>query len=71
MSDSELARAVEDRMVKWAKMLMHAHSTPFILIGMGHDHMQGRVQTYIEDGCTIQQAVEYLEKTVQLLRSKM
>lgn len=69
MTQQEVAAVVEDRVTKWAKRLIEMHSTPFLLIGFGHDHRQGMAVTCLEDGVTTQQAIAYLEKTVQLLKA--
>lgn len=69
MTQQDVASIVEDRVTKWAKRLIEGHATPFILIGFGHDHRQGRAITCLEDGVTVDQAVAYLEKTVQLLKA--
>lgn len=71
MSQTKVAQIVEDRLLKWAKRLMEMHSTPFMLIGFGHDHRQGMAVTCLEEGVSVAQAVAYLEKTVQLLKEKM
>ncbi len=70
MTHSELAQAVEQRMVEWAKRLMQAHSTPFIMVGLGHDHRAGQVVTFLEDRITVPQTIAYLEEVVKLLKSK-
>ena len=68
MTQREVAEIVEDRVTKWAKRLIEMHSTPFILIGFGHDHRQGMAVTCIEE-MSVDQAVAYLEKTVELLKA--
>ena len=69
MNQREVAEIVEDRVTKWSKRLIESHSTPFLLIGFGHDHRQGMAVTCLEEGVSVDQAVAYLEKTVQLLKA--
>jgi hypothetical protein len=71
MTQVQVAEIVEDRVTKWAKRLIEMHSTPFILIGFGHDHRQGMAVTCLEEGVTVAQTIAYLEKTIQLLKEKV
>lgn len=71
MTQTQVAAIVEDRVTRWAKQLIEMHSTPFMLVGFGHDHRQGMAITCLEEGVTIRQTIEYLEKTVQLLKEKL
>ena len=71
MTQQAVAAIVEDRVTKWAKRLIEMHSTPFLLVGFGHDHRQGMTVPCLEEGVTVAQAIAYLEKTVQLLKEKV
>jgi hypothetical protein len=33
----------EQRLAQWSKRLSESHATPIMLVGMGHDHVSGRV----------------------------
>lgn len=71
MTQQELAKLVEQRMVQWSKQLIEAHSTPFIMIGLGHDHRDRQAVTFLEDKITVPQTIAYLENVVELLKSKV
>ena len=68
MSPSEVAAQVEESVVKWSKQLIEGHATPFLMIGFGVDHMQGRSVVCLREGVSPKEAVAWLEKVVGLLK---
>lgn len=66
---AQIADTIDQQFNKWRNQLIAASSTPFMMVGMGHNHRQGMAITCLDEGCTPAMAVEYLEKLVVLLRA--
>jgi hypothetical protein len=39
----DVKRINRDRLSSWEKQLTGSHATPFILVGVGHDHVSGQL----------------------------
>lgn len=68
MTTSEVGRQVEESVIKWSKKLIEGHATPFMMIGFGVDHMQGRSVVCLREGVTTGEAVKWLENVIKLLK---
>lgn len=68
MTTTEVARDVEESVIKWSKQLIQGHATPFLMIGFGVDHAQGRSVVCLREGVSSKEAVKWLENVIGLLK---
>lgn len=52
MDSDKIEEITCDRLQKWAFKLLSEHSTPVILIGIGHDHKSGQITVCVPENFT-------------------
>lgn len=52
MDDSKIEQIWCDRITRWGPKLSTEHSTPVILIGIGHDHKSGQITVCVPETFT-------------------
>lgn len=67
ISTTEIIRINQERFTKWQAVLIDKHSTPAILIGIGHDHRAGEIDVCFPENLPTQLAIAYLARTMMEL----
>jgi hypothetical protein len=57
-------------LLDWARILTDNHSTPFLLVGIGHDHRCGELQVCVCKQTTTADAVLMLREVVRILEER-
>jgi hypothetical protein len=69
MTKEEVRRICEERMKRWAKIMIEEHSTPFCALAIGHDHKSGQLHVCVPDDVPFEDVALLLEKALALLRN--
>ncbi|KKN32047.1 hypothetical protein LCGC14_0817710 [marine sediment metagenome] len=67
MTDKELTEIFNERISEWRDRVISLHSTPIILLAVGHDDLSGQFVLCIPKGFTDPQIAAMLEKAIDLL----
>lgn len=68
MDNEELREICYDRVARWIERLIKEHSTPIVLVGVGHDHKSGHLVLLTVEELTNDQIVLFLEAAIDHLR---
>lgn len=70
MTDEEIRKIVDQRLGKWGDDLVDYHSTPLILLAVGHDHNSGQlhIETVVEVPDWV--IIGFLKKTILMMEGK-
>ena len=69
MNDTEIETICRDRLGGWTKRLVEEHSTPILLVGVGHDHKTGQVVLCMPEEMTDLEVMHFLEGALNMLRA--
>jgi hypothetical protein len=61
----------DERLGRWKVQMIRRHSTPLILIGIGHDHNIGEVTVLCTEDRTDEQLLLFMENAVKQLREQI
>jgi hypothetical protein len=64
MSTKDIAFVTGHRLNVWSERLVENHSTPAVLIGVGHDHKSGELHICIPHDMPLQMAHELVLKAL-------
>jgi hypothetical protein len=56
----EIEAICTERLDEWKKDLVEAHSTPVLMLAVGHDHVSGEIHILIPEDITTQQVRQFL-----------
>lgn len=59
----------DERLDRWKKRLSESHSTPILLMGVGHDHVFGRPVLCTTEDITNEQLCVFLRAAIDALSS--
>jgi len=68
MRTDEIETIGRDRLEGWRKRLVDEHSTPILLVGVGHDHRTGQIVLCIPEEMTDVEVMHFLEGALNMLR---
>jgi len=68
MSKVEVKPINHERMNRWKERLNENDSTPVILVGVGHNKVEGRIMVLCTEDRTDQEVILFLENTLRQLR---
>jgi hypothetical protein len=61
----------DERLGRWKVQMIRRHSTPLILIGIGHDHNSGEITLLCTEDRTDEQLLLFMENAVKQLREQI
>jgi hypothetical protein len=61
-------KITHERLGSWEKKFEGSHATPILLIGVGHDHVNGQVVICVTEDLTDKQIILFLENALKQLR---
>ena len=69
MTSSQCQEIGEERVASWVVKFVEEHATPFVMVGIGHDHKSGNiVLVTVDDDIASRRTVKaILQKAIQLL----
>ncbi|MBA7713255.1 hypothetical protein ES703_122255 [subsurface metagenome] len=70
MNDSKIQEICCERLQKWTFKLLCEHSTPAILIGIGHDHKSGQITLCVPENFSNDDIMNILELSILRLDIK-
>ena len=70
MNDSKIQEICCERLQKWTFKLLCEHSTPAILIGIGHDHKSGQITVCVPENFSDFHISAILEAATFTLKKK-
>lgn len=70
MDDNKIREICQTRLDQWTEVLINAHSTPALLLGVGHDQVSGEIQLIIPEDCSEDKAIILLTNTLAKLTER-
>lgn len=67
MTEKRIREITKERLHRWTERLVEQHSTPFVLVGVGHDHNIGQVVVLTCEEATDEQIIATLRGAADLL----
>lgn len=61
----------DERLARWKTQLIRRHSTPLILIGIGHDHKSGEIALLCTEDRTDEELLLFMENVVKQLHDQI
>lgn len=61
----------DERLARWKTQLIRRHSTPLILIGIGHDHKSGEITLLCTEDRTDEELLVFMQNTVNQLKENI
>lgn len=59
-----------ERLGRWEKRLNESHSTPVVLVGVGHDQVKGRVMILTTEERTDEEVITFLREALRQLEGE-
>lgn len=63
----EIGRIVGERLESWGQRLTEAHSTPVLMLAIGHDHRSGHLTLLVPEGVSKEQLRAFLSFALKYL----
>lgn len=70
MNNSKIQEISCERLQRWTFKLFSEHSTPAILIGIGHDHKSGQITVCVPENFSNDDIINILELAILRLEIK-
>jgi hypothetical protein len=67
MTKSEIELINVERLDGWEKQLTEHHATPILLVGVGHDHVSGKIHICVNEDFPDQHIQTFLRKALDIL----
>lgn len=61
----------DERLGRWKNLLNRKHSTPIIILAVGHDHHEGDLVVLTTEDRSDEETLLFMEGAVKLLREKV
>lgn len=71
MNRSEIRNITNDRLLEWSETLIAAHATPFVLLGVGHDHASGEVHLCVPKGMPLVEVRLFVRHALNVLDGQL
>ena len=68
MEKTEIETVCRDRLGGWTKRLVEEHSTPILLVGVGHDHKKGQVVLCMPEEMSDQEVMHFLQGALNMMK---
>lgn len=69
MIREEIETICKERLEGWQKRLVDEHSTPILVVGVGHDHKKGQLVLCIPEEMTRLEVMVFLEGALNMMRT--
>jgi hypothetical protein len=60
-----------ERLGIWEKLIINAHATPTLLLGIGHDHVKGQLVVCVTEDCSNEEVLMLLYGAIKELQKQM
>jgi hypothetical protein len=64
MNDRDIDDICTERLGRWKKLLIQEHSTPVLLVAVGHDHKKGQLTLVTTEDITDQQLLTFMRYAI-------
>ena len=68
MNNDEIEAIGRDRLESWRQRLVNEHSTPILLVGVGHDHKSGQVTLLMPEEMSDEEVKHFLMGALNMLK---
>lgn len=68
MRAEEIQTICRERLEGWQKRLVQEHSTPILLVGVGHDNKTGQVVLCIPEEMTNREVMHFLQGALNMIK---
>lgn len=62
-------KITHERLGSWEKRLTESHATPILLVGVGHDHVNGQINICVTEDMPNAQIIAFLEYALKELKN--
>ena len=69
MNAAEIEAIGRERLEGWRNRLVNEHSTPILLVGVGHDHKKGQVTLCVPEEMSDEEIKYFLMGALNMLRA--
>jgi len=68
MNNTQIDSISKQRLYSWKEKLNAEHATPVLLLGVGHDHNNGKIVICVTEDRSDQEIILFLEKALASLK---